>query len=117
MKPGRELDALIAEKVMGWIVNRLSEQTMPPVLRGPGTFSAVDLHPYSTDIAAAWEVMEKLIKIAKKIDKMSLPSIYCLSAKHYRVSIDLEDRYIEGSANTVPHAICLAALKAVGVEI
>ena len=42
MKPGRELDALVVEKVMGW--KWLSGNPWAP----------------STDIAAAWEVLEKM---------------------------------------------------------
>lgn len=61
MKPGRELDALVAEKVMGlpkpyetrpggdWVYN--VQDSFVPVRT---------LKRYSTDISAAWEVVEKM---------------------------------------------------------
>lgn len=44
---GRELDAHVAEKLMGW-------RRVPP--------------RYSTDIAAAWEVLEKLDAMGLKVE-------------------------------------------------
>lgn len=112
MKPGRELDALIAEKVFGAVRTQEKFQGYVPIPGDPVYYSEVYKYPtgvnyliddpknrhgmmggvphYSTDISAAWEVVEKLNK---------------------QYSFHLNTK---GSADTAPHAICLAALKAVG---
>jgi hypothetical protein len=71
---------------------------------------------YSTDIAAAWEVVEKL----------TADHEFRFQADYYGPFVQFI-RYAEdkngdhpdysSSADTAPHAICLAALKAVGVEV
>jgi hypothetical protein len=97
MKAGRELDALVAEKVMGAKV--VFVENVPY---------------YSTDIAAAWEVMENLV---------STPGP---NGDHHSVQVDYsgdvvvvidenEDWRVSAIAGTVPLAICLAALRAKGV--
>jgi len=73
MEPGRELDALVAEKVMGWAWGDMDsglEGLLPPQ-----DFRVYGLTPllifddlghlhgmpnYSTDISAAWGVVEKM---------------------------------------------------------
>jgi hypothetical protein len=63
MPAGREMDALVAEKVFG---RKTAWFSGPggPVITG-GTMAKVStwtpIKPYSTDIAAAWEVVEKMI--------------------------------------------------------
>ena len=107
---GRELDALIAEKVMGW--NR----------RGPGRHvsdynnwwilpDGKSLNPLrfcpSTDISAAWEVVLSLRNRWGTFTLVAGLQWHCY---------DNEDgNYVErmGSADTAPLAICRAALKAV----
>lgn len=69
MKAGRELDALIAEKVMGW-KNEVAFADAKSLEDHMGSykshvraedFPVSDLLPhYSTDIAAAWDVVQKL---------------------------------------------------------
>ena len=100
MKAGRELDALVAEKVMG-----LTEEDW---IAGPTGLP----RPYSTDIAAAWEVVEKLRG----------------THRPFLLSHDFQDGFMKWPVVIVgfgavvvhegqygaPHAICLAALKAVG---
>ena len=116
MKAGRELDALIAEKVMG--LTRHDEsyvaEGVGKVLRfvwrdGCGTcvYSGDMFLPhYSTDIAAAWEVVEKA----------DLWSLYgSIGDGPYRACIQFGDREGLMTADTAPLAICLAALKAKGV--
>jgi len=89
MEAGRELDALVAEKVMGW------------------EYEARSLFRPSQDIAAAWEVVEKL--------KM------CCGYSHGRgdpfAMLECEKfSTLVVCADTVSLAICRAALKAVGIE-
>lgn len=144
MTPGRELDALIAEKVMGWVRGGKDDHTRPfhtkrTIIEEDGDrwvehyldweskgphdrISSPEgeiiylcgckdnpstIPSYSTDIAAAWEVMEKLCQYMPKI----------------RITENTGDFYYEaeighnnyGSSTENPaHALCLAALKAVG---
>ncbi len=93
LEAGPELDALVAEKVMG----------MEP--DGPWAPPK-----YSTDIAAAWEVLMVLVgripePIGIIIDKQG--QFFVVKGEQ----CDLED---VASASTAPLAICRAALKAVG---
>lgn len=120
MKPGRELDALIAERVMGY--RRLEAY---PFREGFPCFvnpSGLEIYPsmipeYSTSIAAAWEVVNEM-QGNKWVFRIQSP--YCnvipgaweafFGYKHVN-----EDTFMEARrAETAPHAICLAALKAVG---
>jgi hypothetical protein len=55
---GRELDALIAEKVMGW--RRCPIQDGPYIHFDTGTGGGIVAPAYSTSIAAAWEVWNKV---------------------------------------------------------
>lgn len=63
---------------------------------------------YSADISAAWEVVEKLYTENFCLDRV---------AGDYRCNFGLIDEYPEWDlADTAPLAICLAALKAKGVD-
>ena len=67
-----------------------------------------EVAPYSTSIAAAWEVVEKMR------ESVSLEIEYQLFANEdgtWDVAFGIEAFQ---SATTAPHAICLAALAAVG---
>ena len=102
MNAGRELDALVAEKVMGWTNVRF-------ICHGLSLRGEVDGEPsekvpfYSVDIDAAWDVVEKI------------GTSFTLE-RYNRWYVEFGDRY-SAAADTAPHAICLAALKAVGVEV
>lgn len=109
MKPGKELDAIIAERVMGLevlggkIVNR-----WPHV---PGVYTPIETPNYSTDIAAAWSVVEKLR------DKFQVGLTFYDGHHECELNeIGPDDIYhpeIYGrSAESAPHAICLAAIAA-----
>lgn len=113
MTPGRELDALVAEKVMGWTKLEGRWARIFPGVEGDTICANLDgsIPSYSTDIAAAWQVVvEKFVNDGFRI--------------HYDINYGVERRtgwsvvingivYHEFS-NTAPLAICLAALKAVG---
>jgi hypothetical protein len=108
MSPGRELDALVAEKVMGVsteIVERgLSyEESKCITVRA---CSSRFLPHYSTNIAAAWEVVSEMA------DKGYL---YALSPGVCNFCLLGTNTWTRGEGSA-PHAICLAALKAVGHE-
>lgn len=134
MEPGRELDALVAEKVMGW--KRLfSDESVRKIVETSGPISAgginflmnlqnswiipgepspeiIEVPQYSTDIAAAWAVVEKF-KSPYHFDLWRAPyraaeiSWSCSFSK----SIDARD-IVRADAATAAHAICLAALEA-----
>ena len=121
MNPGRELDALIAEKVMGlkniryikdWsflepdLASDLTEDHVNAKARGA---DAVVVPFYSTDIGAAWEVVDKF-------KEYQLLKIYYPSQEQTLYVVSFK-RGCERSAETAPHAICLAALKAVEIKI
>jgi hypothetical protein len=101
MKPGRELDLLVAEKVMGdTIIRREQDNEIISYCK-----------PYSTDIAAAWEVVEKM-------KEENILEIHVLRQSGVEIFFyDLEGDRRRIIADTAPHAICLAALKAKGVEV
>lgn len=56
MPAGREMDALVAEKVMGW---RLDDDGFWTLIADP-MCQASKPKAYSSDIALAWEVVEKM---------------------------------------------------------
>jgi hypothetical protein len=114
MKPGRELDALIAEKVMG---QKLHQSAFHGFLWfGEDGFP---VKPYSTDIAASWEVVEKI----KTIGPFSPDGIILrhdpYGEPEWIVGVHEWDeiKTIAASTISMSHAICLAALKAIGVEV
>ena len=139
MKAGRELDALIAEKVMGLPVKDYRGTGRQPALSWAGEYVGIGwaandepyivrddkgwagcphvalIPHYSSNIAAAWEVVERLV---------STPGP---NGDHHSVQVDYsggavvvidenEDWQVSAIAGTVPLAICLAALKAVSQE-
>jgi hypothetical protein len=124
LSPGRELDALIAEKVMGLkpkfqvpqlYLNQLyltQFDTLEQVEQfriTPGFAEQIEPKRYSTDISAAWEVVQKLGNAEIRTYFISEPKfvevgIYNKSEKEWHYEL----------GETAPHAICLAALKAVG---
>jgi hypothetical protein len=125
MKPGQDLDILVAEKVMGRSDLCKCKGNVPLVpssifQREPICARCNKLLPdhYSTDIAAAWQLIEKMPLLAR----MSIlspgatvsPGQYNGSEYMVRVYVDSAKSPITSFAATAPHAICLAALKAVG---
>lgn len=141
LEPGRELDTLVAEKVMGWRKGDWKKDW------GDGSkaeYFDIWLMPegelpsyrcstpprFSTDIAEAWRVVEKLKNV---VGNEGFTLGYCL--EHYIETgeelwevhaVVLMDHILDGNgwgdpvdevwAATAPHAICLAALKAVSVQ-
>lgn len=107
----REIDRLVAEHVM------------------QDTFASTP--HYSTDIAAAWEVMERLTRaestlhmpifnlrfMAEVRGEYAYPCWLVNYAESSGPGIDLSKVLTESMADTAPLAICKAALKAKGVEL
>lgn len=154
MKPGRELDALVAEKVMGLrkvpdhksieLAPQSAENFKPSGYYGPfydnanpltGVFTWRGILPaYSTDIAAAWEVVKHFCIPFVPLYEGDVGSDIRISAiirmedgrwmARFDDPCGNSEGYYERSAyndksssfviaDTAPHAICLAALRAV----
>ena len=114
----REIDRLVAEKVMGWEEVKENDFIKRPdvdfIGKAPDRFceDAWSILPnYSTDISDAWEVVEQLREKELYVDIDTF-------AEHYDVRV-VSGPYEVGHSlsETAPLAICLAALKAVGIEV
>lgn len=127
MKPGRQLDAKIAKHVVGWSDVNLNGTGIPP-----GRHSHEWYPHYSTDIAAAWELAEKFHMSVYTPNSPIASGEYANDGnwknkqEEYLVEVNLvnptsvfnefnEDTRAYGL--TAPHAICLAALAALGIKI
>ncbi len=110
MKPGRELDRFIAKNVMGD-----PNPTNSYYCDGPSYF---DPPAYSTSIEAAWEVVEKVWgeKWFRLDRTQSMNDDWRWTAGE--VEYFMGDNVIRNTvySASAPHAICLAALEALGVE-
>ena len=136
---GRELDARIAEKVMGatwkrhdgatgdWLAfdhaDAMLTQNRPVSLwvlaarTERGVQAWPECRAYSTDIAAAWLVVEKMradgfmFRINATADDAGVET---WAARFW--TLDRDDDFCDRYAATAPHAICLAALAAINAE-
>jgi len=119
----RELDRLVAEHVFGfyiteetagpkWIDENGKEMFKPDPNRKPAGFEEPGwTYPhYSTDIAAAWEVVEKF----RKNDDVIL-DYYKTDFDQWRCAFGRGANFVKHKS--APRAICLAALKAKGVSV
>lgn len=102
MSAGRELDALVAEKVKGG------------GHRPGGAAVCPSVPPYSTDIAAAWQVVERFRRAGWRAEVRTGPDGYHECSLEPPDTDPMDHAYHIGAlGDSVPHAICLAALKAV----
>lgn len=140
MDAGRELDALVAEKVMGWVnVACLNGGNTPtgepdddwnrdarndPRHGGTGIpqVHRLEVPDYSTQINDAWEVVEKLKRDGWNVSLggdngwgCTIYKIHAQGGKNF--SSTWEESFGPINAETAPLAICLAALKAVGYDV
>lgn len=125
--PGPELDALVAEKVMGW--HRSGDDLWAQWLKEDGSetwyyvqaptldTACRDWEP-SRDIRAAWEVVLAVwdrglgwMLVAPNHDGSKWEAYQATSC----ADPDFGDWCVP-NGQTAPHAICLAALKAVGYD-
>lgn len=111
MKAGRELDAKVAEEVMGWDWNSKSAGWMQKIeVDGlTETIDIIELPHYSTDIAAAWLVVEILLEDLEGGLEIDIHSF----AGDWHVNMTGRGKIGRGVESALPHAICLAALDAV----
>lgn len=107
MMDSKELDMLVAEKIMGW----------DPDFEWPHRFTDEDgcthdrAPEYTTEIRFAWEVVEKLR------DDFWF-GLHTTNGGGWEACFDntFIGQYVEG-AGTAEMAICLAALRVKGIEI
>ncbi len=106
LEPGRELDALVAEKVMGYGSKTNCRRTGQRWVCQCGTCDPIEA--YSTDIAAAFMVVEK-IPYHLKLTEYNPDDGPQWTARFQNNGVPAQ-----AEADTIPLAICLAALKAKG---
>lgn len=102
MQVGRELDDLVAEKVMGYEIERFSftydgyseESTI--WLRAESKYNPV---PFSTDISAAWKVVETY---PDGVEILKCPDGY--------LCFIITDEEFKATGDTAQEAICKASL-------
>lgn len=110
MPAGRELDIMIAERVMG---QRIASVVPYPTMHVDDEIEV--LPNYSTDVSAAWDVVA--VMLAKGWTWESLGSGYGYRAHFYKLPLSLTasanwDAIVNGT--TIALAICRAAIARVG---
>lgn len=109
MQAGRELDALVAEKVMGWEVT-IANGWEAYFETESGQFGPwVGLWQPSTNMSDAWEVVREMVRKGTYVE-IAQGQELCTCCFNYDDYLTVE------RCESAPLAICLAALKAVGVE-
>lgn len=111
---GRELDALIASKVMGWLhvgrgITSFADATLLPFDHGrrDGSTPFEPVPPYSTDIRAAWAVVERVRHLSQESSTRLEHE-----GELWHATFSTLDFLAQASGETAPLAICRAALKA-----
>ena len=121
MQPGREMDALVAETVMGWtnVSDNIYGYGEHLVGHPPGDTDRVpwkrDFVPaYSTDIAAAWEVFETLTADPSSYPFAQVHRLWLEDTNSWGWGVSVphwSSIEILGSGATAPEALCRAALR------
>lgn len=115
----REIDALVAEKVMGWSRYHDGAWLTAEELPDHGGFRIISgSWSPSTDIAAAWQVVERMRFLGWRMCSYVNPDE--TAAIRYCVDYHLPYRPTAGYCHnneSMPAAICLAALRALGIPI
>lgn len=127
MSPGRESDAVIAQ-ALGFIANRDKKFVCPLCesthfgsgmgnigchgegCRWQGSWDDIAWPAYTTDIAAAWQVVEKMLQRGV-IDGL-YPAYDGDKFLHWCCVTDIDGNRQGHTADTAPLAICRAALAA-----
>ena len=121
MQPGRELDALIAKHIFGYEFQPPADRDYcehcgrVPLYWAEGSTlrkeEVCDNHcHYSTDDDAPWQVVRAMWEKGYEIN---------LSRDDGQIDCDFREagkEWVWASAPTLPHAVCVAALRALGVE-
>lgn len=125
MKSGPELDAAVSESIFGEHIC-ITEATPDGIRckqmhkhpRIAYWISEKPCPPYSTDIAAAWEVVERLRDAPLRRDWNGTPGQYVRmtlthSKKHVKAHVLSHAYGVSATGATAPEAICKAALLAI----
>ena len=109
----RQLDALVAEHIFGWTRTKTKTHIWhEPVSRLWKPIDDITVLPhYSTRIDAAWQIADVL---AFAYPQLRFERAY---AAWYAKVWKFDDTVIGASAPTVPHALCLLALKTVHITV
>lgn len=109
MEAGRELDALMAEKVMGY--EHLPFPAVPAFQRPTegGVEMLFELPHYSADIAAAWEIVEEVHRLGLNVSVWK-GRLWCCG---FYTKSETPQEMGHSYSDTAPLAICRAALLAV----
>jgi len=127
LQAGRELDALVAEKVMGWArhaveFNNFQKVVVPPSWSNFGVYwLGRDIYEqvpaYSTEIEAAWQIVEQLQSHGLYIHIAAL-TVRGFATRVFadRAGDEPDKQIVYVDADTASLAICKAALLAVEHE-
>ena len=108
MKPGKELDALIAEKIFDLDV--LAGKVVTPHEFLEGTHYSLEPEAYSTNITAAWKIVERLneqflmVSVDSYLGGADIAILDKKAEGHYQLTVSAK-------GDDACHAICLVALK------
>lgn len=118
MKPGRELDAVIAEKIMGQTPEWREKWKHSCLCGRCETCSTCSWPlPYSSDIAMAMEVLMKVCKnhqLSWSLQQDESDGRLYVAIKGQGVAEYFESKCHGATMRDIPFHICLAALKATG---
>ena len=113
LQAGRDLDALVATHVFDYRTRsaKLTNPHLPDdwFQREPDGGETF-VPPYSTDIKAAWDVVERLASCQPRLARYVSPDKWWVRMN----ACGSLATQVEGWADTAPLAICRAALRAVG---
>jgi hypothetical protein len=125
----RDIDVLIAEKIFnvkvkfinekyGWRVDYLAEDDKcnDPIVTDMGN-DGYKLKRYSTDITAAWTIVEELKNFkVSNYDGQWLASVETWNEQGGKLGLGRRVPHL-ALGGTAPFAICKAALKSIGIEL
>jgi hypothetical protein len=114
MKAGRELNALVSEKVMGYRRTKDDCNTYWVDSDGLEPTHSID---FSSNISAAWEVVEKMGNMQTPPYAFMLAKVGSIYSVHFREEKVFDSKRFYHEGINLPECICLAALKACGVEV
>ncbi len=124
MPAGRELDALVATKVMGWRTAHF-DASYGKWIGVPLDDYWEDVPAYSTDLAAAWPLLDRFgfvvgphFQAGWSTDPSGMPRDGWFVFRDWESSVrstfdEDSDRWALAIAETLPLALCRAALKMV----
>lgn len=104
----RKIDAKIAEHIMGWEPDPHSKKSWIVPIGDKYEHRDCSVPEYSSDISAAWEVVEKYGDWPQCLDR---------SGNNYNYRIAVKGIVYTTDAKTAPLAITKAALRVKGIDI